>query len=131
MVILAENSIMSFVIGMVYDNYSRTLMTVIWVCYLLGFIMKIIFYIGLHPWSELVRNDLKKTWGEWQRPIDGKGCWDQFKAGLRVEWNICYKTEPGKYEFSNTQKIIENPRQINMFVHQYYLASLDVNSYRG
>ena len=94
-VILAENTIMSIVIGIMYDNYSSTLMTVIWVCYLLGFVMKIIFYIGLHPWSELVRNDLKKTWEEWQRPIDGKGCWDQFKAGLRVEWNICYKTEPG------------------------------------
>ena len=107
MVILAENSIMSIVIGMMYDNYSSTLMTIIWVCYLLGFIMKIIFYIGLHPWSELVRNDLKKTWEKWQTQ-DGNR-WDRFKAACRVEWNICYKTKPGKYEFSNIREIIEKP----------------------
>ena len=44
-------------------------------------LFKVSFYFGIHPWSELMREDLKKTFSFCKKPTDPK-----------PEWHICSGT---------------------------------------
>ena len=76
--ILAQNVIMSVVIGIIEPHSSGSMLIFIWISYIMGSILKIIFYLGFHPWSELMRNDVKKVFEFRKNPTEQS-----------PKWNIC------------------------------------------
>ena len=76
--ILAQNVVMSVVIGMIEPGTSGSMLLFIWISFIIGYVLKIIFYFGFHPWSELMRNDMKKVLKFRKNPTEQP-----------PKWNIC------------------------------------------
>ena len=76
--ILAQNVIMSVVIGIKEPHTSGSMLIFIWISYIIGSILKIVFYLGFHPWAELMRNDVKKVFKFRKNPTEQS-----------PKWNIC------------------------------------------
>ena len=76
--ILAQNVVMSVVIGIIEPHSSGSMLIFIWISYIMGSILKIVFYLGFHPWSELMRNDVKKVFEFRKNPTEQS-----------PKWNIC------------------------------------------
>ena len=71
--ILAQNVVMSIVIGALKPETSGSMLLFIWISYIIGSILKVVFYFGFHPWAGLMRNDLKNILNPDEQPT----------------WNIC------------------------------------------
>ena len=79
--ILVQNVIMSAVIGIIERHTSGSMLIFIWISYIIGSILKIVFYLGFHPWAELMRNDVKKVFKFRKNPTEQS-----------PKWNICEGT---------------------------------------
>ena len=73
--ILFQNITMSIVICTTVSHSYITMMAFIWVSYILGFLLKMVFYFGFHPWSALMRNDMKKTLKSWKNQDEPIPAW--------------------------------------------------------
>jgi hypothetical protein len=79
--ILAQNVVMSIVIGALKPETSGSMLLFIWISYIIGSILKVVFYFGFHPWAGLMRNDLKKILKFRKNPDEQP-----------PKWNICEGT---------------------------------------
>ena len=80
---------------------SGLLLGIIWAAYLNAVILKLMFYVTLHPWADIVKSDIK-SW-KWKKSLDKpkiefvKGprkskCmafYDRVVEGTTFEWTIC------------------------------------------
>ena len=78
--IFLQNIMITLIITTIVTQWSWTMVTFIWISYLLGGFLKLTFYFMFHPWSELIRADLMKT-------LKSLSSSDE-----EVEWSICFGT---------------------------------------
>ena len=84
LIILIQNIIMTTIImTKLSQSFGDGWLIFIWISFMLAFLFKIIFYFGLHPSSELMRNDMKMTLKSWRNS----------RVSI-PEWNICYYSNP-------------------------------------
>ena len=80
-IIFIQNILITLIIIATVPQWSETVFTFIWLSYLCGILLKIVFYFVFHPWSELNRADLKKTFKSIKNSNED------------VEWSICSGTK--------------------------------------
>ena len=104
---------------------SNKLVSIIWGGYLSALVLKMAFYLGLHPWAEVLRKDLGR---HWKKPLvdpeiglvrDPRkwSCFafcDRFHEGMLYEWTIC----------NNGATLTESEKGTQTKMNQHVLASV-------
>ena len=100
MLILLETIVFTGVISSKSPN-SGLLLGIVWAAYLTSLILKVIFYVTLHPWAEVLKSDItswkwKKSQNEPQvelvkgpRKLKCMAIYDRVVEGTLYEWTIC------------------------------------------
>ena len=134
MLILLETIVFTGVIAS-KSQHSSLLLGIVWVAYLTSLIFKLIFYVTLHPWAEVLRKDVSSwRWNKEPNIAVVKGprkskCmnfYDRVVEGTLYEWTICNNGRAeseegrGKYVITNKAKLLQL-KLIHLFARELLL----------
>ena len=134
MLILLETIVFTGVIAS-KSQHSSLLLGIVWAAYLTSLILKLIFYVTLHPWAEVLRKDVSSwRWNKEPNIAVVKGprkskCmtfYDRVVEGTIYEWTICNNGRAeseegrGKYVITNKAKLLQL-KLIHLFARELLL----------
>ena len=134
MLILLETIVFTSVIAS-KSQHSSLLLGIVWAAYLTSLILKLIFYVTLHPWAEVLRKDVSSwRWNKEPNIAVVKGprkskCmtfYDRVVEGTIYEWTICNNGRAeseegrGKYVITNKAKLLQL-KLIHLFARELLL----------